>query len=221
LARNRCLLIHYSTDYVFDGNKPTAQAYQENDATGPLNVYGRTKLEGEQLIAGAGCPYLILRTTWVYDTRGKNFLRTVLRLAREKEELRMVADQYGAPTWARTIAEATAIILARSLERNSETGAWQSGLFHLTSAQQTSWVGFARAILEDYDALLDWPADTGEFGGPLKAKRVVPITSEQFQAAARRPRNSVLSNAKVQATFGVTLPDWRSQLRLAMQDAIR
>ena len=126
-----------------------------------------------------------------------------------------------APTWARTIAEATAIILARSLERNSETGAWQSGLFHLTAAQQTSWVGFARAILEDYDALLDWPADTGEFGGPLKAKRVVPITSEQFQAAARRPRNSVLSNAKVQATFGVTLPDWRSQLRLAMQDAIR
>ena len=97
LARNGCLLIHYSTDYVFDGNKPTAQAYQENDATGPLNVYGQTKLEGEQLIAGAGCPYIILRTTWVYDTRGKNFLRTVLRLAREKEELRMVADQYGAP----------------------------------------------------------------------------------------------------------------------------
>ncbi len=97
--------------------------------TGPLNVYGQTKLEGEQLIVAAGCPYIILRTTWVYDTRGKNFLRTVLRLAREKEELRMVADQYGAPTWARTIAEATAIILARSLERNSETGVWQSGLF--------------------------------------------------------------------------------------------
>jgi dTDP-4-dehydrorhamnose reductase len=221
LARNGCLLVHYSTDYVFDGNKPTANAYEENDVTGPLNVYGRTKLEGEQLIVAAGCPYLILRTTWVYDTRGKNFLRTVLRLAREKDELRMVSDQYGAPTWARTIAEATAIILARSLERNSQTGDWQGGLFHLTAAQQTSWVGFARAILEDYEALLDWPADTGEFGGPLKAKRIVPITSEQFQAAARRPRNSVLSNAKVQATFGVVLPDWRSQLRLAMQDAIR
>jgi dTDP-4-dehydrorhamnose reductase len=215
------LLIHYSTDYVFDGNKPTAQTYQENDATGPLNVYGQTKLEGEQLIAVTGCPFIILRTTWVYDTRGKNFLRTVLRLAREKEELRMVCDQYGAPTWARTIAEATAIILARSLERNSETSVWPSGLFHLTAAEQTSWVGFARAILEDYEALLGWPADTGEFGGPLKAKGVVPITSEQFQAPARRPRNSVLSNAKVQATFGVMLPDWRSQLRLAMQDAIR
>ncbi len=116
------MLVHYSTDYVFDGNKPTAQTYRENDPTGPLNVYGQTKLEGEQLIAATGCPYIILRTTWVYDTRGKNFLRTVLRLAREKEELRMVGDQYGAPTWARTIAEATAIILARSLERNSETG---------------------------------------------------------------------------------------------------
>jgi len=221
LARNRCLLIHYSTDYVFDGEKPTADSYEEDDPTGPLNVYGETKLAGEQLIRQSGCPFLILRTTWVYDTRGKNFLRTVLRLAREKEELRMVADQYGAPTWARTIAEATAIVLARSLERNSETGVWQSGLFHLTAAQQTSWIGFARAILDDYEALLDWPAETGEFGGPLKVKRLVPITSEQYQAPARRPRNSVLSNAKVQATFGVTLPDWRSQLRLAMQDAIR
>jgi dTDP-4-dehydrorhamnose reductase len=144
-----------------------------------------------------------------------------LRLAREKEELRMVSDQYGAPTWARTIAEGTSIILAKSLQRKSETGSWQSGLFHLTAAGQTSWEGFARAILEDYEALLDWPAETGEFGGPLKAKRVVPITSEQYQTPARRPRNSVLSNAKVQATFGIILPDWRSQLRLAMQDAIR
>jgi dTDP-4-dehydrorhamnose reductase len=221
LARRGCLLVHYSTDYVFDGNKPVASAYDEKDPTGPLNVYGQTKLEGEQLIIGAGCPHIILRTTWVYDTRGKNFLRTVLRLAREKEELRMVADQYGAPTWARTLAEATAIILSKSLERHRATGIWQGGLFHLTAAEQTSWVGFARAILEDYEALLEWAAETGEFGGLLKAKRVVPITSEQFKAPARRPRNSVLSNAKVQTAFGVMLPDWRSQLRLAMQDAIR
>ena len=127
LARSGCLLIHYSSDYVFDGNKPTTHSYQENDETGPLNVYGQTKLEGEQLIAAAGCPYIILRTTWVYDTRGKNFLRTVLRLAREKEELRMIADQYGAPTWARTIAEATTIILARSAgaqQRNRGVAEW-------------------------------------------------------------------------------------------------
>jgi dTDP-4-dehydrorhamnose reductase len=218
-ARSGSLLIHYSTDYVYDGSK--SSAYDENDATAPLSVYGRTKLEGDQAIIASGCAHIILRTTWVYDTRGKNFLRTALRLAREKEELRMVGDQFGAPTWARGLAESTTIILAKSLERRGATGAWNSGLFHLTAASQTSWAGFAQAILEDYEALLAWPADTGEFGGPLKAKRVVAITSEQYQTPAPRPRNSVLSNAKVQAEFGIAMPDWRSQLRLAMQDAIR
>jgi len=218
-AHNGSLMIHYSTDYVYDGSK--SSPYEERDATGPLSVYGQTKLEGDQAIVASGCAHIILRTTWVYDIRGKNFLRTVLRLAREKEELRMVGDQYGAPTWARGLAESTGIILARSLERCSVTGAWKSGLFHLTAAGQTSWAGFAQAILEDYETLLDWPAETGEFGGPLKAKRVVAITTEQYQTPARRPRNSVLSNAQVQAAFGVTLPDWRAQLRLALQDAIR
>ena len=218
-ARSGALMIHYSTDYVYDGDKPAP--YEEGDATGPLSVYGRTKLEGDQAIMASGCAHIILRTTWVYDIRGKNFLRTVLRLAREKEELRMIGDQYGAPTWARGLAQATGIILARALERCSVSGAWESGLFHLTAAGRTSWAGFAQAILEEYDALLDWPAETGEFGGPLKAKRVVEITTEQYQTPARRPHNSVLSNAKVQAAFGVALPDWRSQLRLAMQDAIR
>jgi dTDP-4-dehydrorhamnose reductase len=218
-AANGALMIHYSTDYVYDGGK--IGPYEENEATGPLSVYGQTKLEGDQAIMGSGCAHIILRTTWVYDIRGKNFLRTVLRLAREKEELRMVGDQHGAPTWARGLAESTGIILARSLERRTVAGAWTSGLFHLTAAGQTSWAGFAQAILEDYDTLLDWPAETGEFGAPLKAKRVVAITTEQYQTPARRPRNSVLSNAKVQAAFGVALPDWRAQLRLAMQDAIR
>ena len=218
-ARSGALLIHYSTDYVYDGSK--SSPYEERDATGPLSVYGETKLEGDQAIMASGCAHIILRTTWVYDVRGKNFLRTVLRLAREKEELRMVGDQFGAPTWARGLAESTAIILARLLERNSVTGSWQSGLFHLTAAGRTSWAGFAQAILEDYDALLDWPAETGEFGGELKAKRVIEITSDQYQTPARRPRNSVLSNAQIQAAFGIFLPDWRAQLQLALQDAIR
>lgn len=217
-ARTGALLVHYSTDYVYDGNKPSP--YEENDATGPLSVYGQTKLEGDQAIMASGCAHIILRTTWVYDIRGKNFLRTALRLAREKEELRMVGDQYGAPTWARGLAESTTIILARLLERKSATKSWQSGLFHLTASGRTSWAGFAQAILEDYEELLAWPAETGEFGGPLKAKRVVAITTEQYQTPARRPRNSVLSNAKIQAAFGIVLPDWRAQLRLAMQDAI-
>jgi dTDP-4-dehydrorhamnose reductase len=218
-ADSGALLIHYSTDYVYDGNK--SGPYEEGDPTGPLSVYGRTKLEGDQAIIASGCAHIILRTTWVYDIRGKNFLRTVLRLAREKEELRVVGDQFGSPTWARALAESTAVILARSLERRNAGGPWPSGLFHLTAAGQTSWAGLAQAILEDYEALLAWPADTGEFGGPLKAKRVVAITTEQYQTPARRPRNSVLSNGRVQHEFGIVMPDWRSQLRLAMQDAIR
>jgi dTDP-4-dehydrorhamnose reductase len=218
-VRRNALMVHYSTDYVYDGSK--SGPYEENDATGPLSVYGQTKLEGDQAIIASGCAHIILRTTWVYDIRGKNFLRTVLRLAREKEELRMVGDQYGAPTWARGLAQVTGTILARLLERAGKTGAWESGLYHVTAGGRTSWAGFAQAILEEYESLLDWPAETGEFGGPLRAKRVVPITTEQYQTPARRPHNSVLSNAKVQAAFGVALPDWRSQLRLAMQDAIR
>jgi dTDP-4-dehydrorhamnose reductase len=218
-ARSGALMVHYSTDYVYDGSKPAP--YDENDAAAPLSVYGQTKLEGDQAIVASGCAHIILRTTWVYDIRGKNFLRTVLRLAREKEELRMVGDQYGAPTWARGLAESTGIILAKSCERRASTRIWPRGIFHLTAAGQTSWAGFAQAILEDYESLLDWPAETGEFGGPLKAKGVVAITTEQYQTPARRPRNSVLCNDKVRGAFGIALPDWRSQLRLAMQDAIR
>ncbi len=219
LARTGGLLVHYSTDYVFDGAK--AGPYVEADPTGPLNVYGRTKLAGEQLIAASGCAHIILRTTWVYDIRGKNFLRTVLRLAREREELRMVGDQRGAPTWARVIAESTAQIAARCAQRRDSSGWGDNGVFHLTAAGETTWAGFAEQILEDYESLASWPADTGEYGSPLMAKRVVPITSQQFSAPARRPLNSVLSNAKLQSTFGLQLPDWRVQLRLALQDAIR
>jgi dTDP-4-dehydrorhamnose reductase len=219
LNRTGGLLIHYSTDYVFDGAKPGA--YEETDPTGPLNVYGRTKLAGEQAIAASDCPHIILRTTWVYDIRGKNFLRTVLRLAREREELRMVGDQHGAPTWARTIAETTAQIVARCAQYRDSTGWGYGGVFHLTAAGQTTWAGFAEQILEDYDSLASWPADTGEFGSPLVAKRVVAITSEQYKVPARRPLNSMLSNARLFETFGLRLPDWRVQLRLALQDAVR
>jgi dTDP-4-dehydrorhamnose reductase len=219
LARTGGLLVHYSTDYVFDGAK--SGPYDETDATAPLNVYGRTKLTGEQLIAASGCAHLILRTSWVYDIRGKNFLRTVLRLAREREELRMVGDQNGAPTWARTIAEATAQAAADSVRRRTSPGWPCSGVFHLTAAGQTSWAGFAEQILEDYESLASGSADTGEFGSPLMARRVIPITTEQFGAPALRPHNSVLSNAKLRSTFGLNLPGWRVQLRLALQDAVR
>ncbi len=218
-ARTSALMIHYSTDYVYDGSK--AGPHEERDATGPLSVYGETKLAGDQAIMASGCPYIILRTTWVYDIRGKNFLRTILRLAREREELRIVGDQFGAPTWARMLAESTAIVVARALERKTVAGAWPVGLFHLTAAGRTSWAGFAQAILEEYEALRDSSADAGEYSGPLKATRVVEIGTEEFPLPARRPQNSVLSNALIQAQFGIALPDWRHQLRLALQDAIR
>ncbi len=212
------LMVHYSTDYVYDGSKQ--EPYVETDTTGPLSAYGETKLAGDQAIVDSGCAHIILRTTWVYDIRGKNFLRTILRLAREKEELRIVGDQFGAPTWARMLAETTAIVVAKSLERKRRMGEWPSGLFHLTAGGRTSWAGFAQAILEDYDALAS-PDETGEYAGSLKTRRVVEIGTHEYPTPARRPVNSVLSNAAIAQQFGIVMPDWRRQLRLALQDAVR
>jgi dTDP-4-dehydrorhamnose reductase len=225
------LLIHYSTDYVFDGSK--GSPYVETDPTAPLNVYGRTKLEGEQMISASGCAHLILRTTWVYDTRGKNFLRTVLRLAREKEELRIVGDQVGAPTWAFSLADATSVIVATALSQRS-TNIWpHNGIFHLTAGGETTWAGFATAILDEYRAQqlspedVDTPSETlfddprdPEFREPLRAQRVIAIPSEEYPTPARRPRYSLLSNAKVKAALGVGMGDWREDLRLAMRAAV-
>ena len=219
LVRTGGLLVQYSTDYVFDGSK--AGPYLEDDPTGPLNAYGQSKLAGEHAIAASGCTHIILRTSWVYDTRGKNFLRTVLRLAREREELRMVNDQYGAPTWARAIGEATAQIVARCAQQRERSGWDIGGVFHLTAGGTTTWAGFAEEILAEYESLAAWPADTGEFGSPLMVERVVPISSDQYKTPARRPRNSVLSNEKLLSVFGLRLPDWKVLLRLALQDAIR
>lgn len=219
LARTGGLMIQYSTDYVFDGAKQGP--YNEDDATNPLNAYGKSKLAGEKAIAESGCSHIILRTSWVYDTRGKNFLRTVLRLARERHELRMVDDQYGSPTWARPIAEAVAAIVAK-VSGGSAAERWQqSGIYNITAAGSTSWAGFAQAILQDYEELLSWPAEFGEFSGPLLAKQVVPIGSATYKSAAQRPANSTLSNEKLQRDFGLGLPDWRYLLRLALLETVR
>ena len=198
-------MIHYSTDYVFDGAK--VGAYIETDATNPQNVYGRSKLAGEQAIAAVGIPHLILRTSWVYGLRGKNFLLTVKRLAAERDELRIVADQIGAPTWSRTIADTTAHIVARlqphgaaGLARNQ----WEahSGIYHLTAQGSTSWHGFTEAIVAH----------------PSTAKKPVvqPITTEQYPLPARRPKNSVLSCAKLIDTF-CDLPQWDKALQLCLE----
>jgi dTDP-4-dehydrorhamnose reductase len=209
------LLVHYSTDYVFDGEKRSP--YVESDSTHPLNVYGETKLEGEIAIRDSGAAHLILRTSWVYATRGKNFLRTAIRLATQKEELRIVRDQNGAPTWSREIAAATVRILGQLLYTKSGALAAVRGTYHMTAGGRANWAGFAKAILGEARSLPpndSWlAAATSE--KPLIARGVVPITTAEYPTAARRPAYSVLSNARLAETFGISLPDWQEQLKCA------
>ena len=189
-------MVHYSTDYVFDGTKPGA--YVETDPACPINVYGQSKLAGEQAIAAAGIDHLVLRTSWVYGLRGKNFLLTMLRLGAEREEVRVVADQFGAPTWSRTIADTTALILAQS-RPGGDWWARNSGIYHLCSGGQTSWCGFSAAIM----------AQAG------LACRVAPIPASDYPVPARRPTNSVMDTGRLRRQFG-ELPDWQVALRLCL-----
>ena len=182
--RNGALLVHYSTDYVFDGAKPAP--YVEDDEANPLNVYGASKLAGERAIAAAGCRYLILRTSWVYGPRGSNFMRTMLRLAKERPELRVVDDQVGAPTSSLAIARATAQALRPGAH----------GTYHLAAAGHTSWCGFARAILERAGI----------------ATPVTAIRTEDYPTPARRPRNSRLDCSRLRSELGVALAPWEQGL---------
>ncbi|HEX6829565.1 MAG TPA: dTDP-4-dehydrorhamnose reductase [Burkholderiales bacterium] len=191
------LLVHYSTDYVFDGEK--FEPYVENDAPNPLNEYGRSKLAGERAIDAAGCAHLIFRTTWVYAPRGKNFLLTILRLARERDELRIVADQMGAPTSAAAIAQATARVI-------EEVGLWPRepdprwGVYHLAAKGKTSWFGFTESIL-----------DRAAFMVPARP-RLTPIPSSEYPTPARRPRCSVLDCEKFHGRFRFDLAPWDQAL---------
>jgi dTDP-4-dehydrorhamnose reductase len=215
------ILIHYSTDYVFDGSK--CSPYQENDPPNPISVYGKTKLAGEQAIRDAGVPHLIFRTSWVYGTRGRNFLLTILRLASEREELRIVRDQIGAPTWCREIARATVSVLEQCSDNGK--GSWtlpgDGGVYHMSAGGVTTWYDFAAAILDEASKSppdLSWrSAATG--GRSLIAKRLSPITTAQYPTLARRPAYSVLSNAQLADRFGIQLTDWRAQLHSAFIDS--
>ena len=210
-------LVHYSTDYVFDGSKNTP--YEENDGPNPINAYGRTKLAGEEGIRASGAAHLIFRTSWVYATRGRNFLLTILRLATQREELRIVRDQIGAPTWSREIARVTAEVLGRlNRECNVASALERSGgTYHMTAAGVTNWHEFALAILEEASRL---PRDTPWFaaatgGLPLVIRHVSPITTPEYPTPARRPAYSVLSNSRLERSFGVHSTDWREQLHCA------
>jgi dTDP-4-dehydrorhamnose reductase len=193
----RCgaLLVHYSTDYVFDGTASTP--YDEDAPTGPQNVYGESKLEGEHAIAESGADALVLRTSWVYGLHGKNFLRTIRRLSAERDELKIVADQFGTPNWSRSLAEATCTLVARGLPDLRE----RAGLYHFSCTGVTSWHGFAAAIV-----------------GDAPTPRVLPITTAEYPTPARRPAYGVLAGDRFRRTFGFALPAWQDALAACLAE---
>jgi len=196
------LLVHYSTDYVFDGHQKTP--YKEEDTPAPLGVYGRSKLEGERAIQAVGGRHLIFRTCWVYSLRGHNFLRTILRIASERDELKVVSDQVGAPTWSRLIAETSALALARY--------SGQNGIYHLTAGNSTSWYEFAREIVKTASIL-------GLLAKPPPL--VTPISTKEYPTNAIRPLNSRLDCTRLTEAFNLHVPDWLSQFYLCINAAVR
>jgi dTDP-4-dehydrorhamnose reductase len=202
-AKLGAALIHYSTDYVFDGSKQGA--WTEEDVPHPLSVYGRSKLAGEQAVIASGVPHFIFRTSWVYSLVGQNFLLTMLRLAKERKELSIVADQHGAPTWTHTIADATVRVIQQLQQQGKLTEQMQKcgGIYHLVAGEQTTWFGFAQSIFA-HSSVLNKP-------------QCHPITTEQYPLPAPRPKNSVLSTKKFQQQF-FALPSWQQALTACQQD---
>jgi len=194
--------VHYSTDYVFSGKG--TQPWTEENLTAPVNAYGRSKLAGERLVSMAGGKYLIFRTSWIYDGKGKNFLNTMLKLARERERIAVVSDQIGGPTYAPDLAKATLDALAKA----SQTEPFPSGVYHLCGGGETSWHGFATEIF----------ALAKKKKIPLKVKEVLPITSLEYPAPATRPLNSRLSSEKAKRVLGISLPDWKDALKRCMTE---
>jgi dTDP-4-dehydrorhamnose reductase len=205
--KHRALLVHYSTDYVFDGSKEGA--YEEYDAPNPLSVYGRSKLAGDVAIRESGADHLIFRTSWVYASRGKNFLLTMLRLASEREQLRIVDDQTGAPTWSRLLAVSTGVALRQALAQRDQ-GKFASDVFNLAAGGEVSWYGFANAII----------AALRKHGMPMQCREVLPITTADYPLPARRPANSRLSTAKVAKQYGLHLPEWERCMNLCLAEVI-
>ncbi len=203
--RAGALLIHYSTDYVFDG--ALDRPYVETDTPNPQSAYGRSKLAGEQAIIATGADHLILRTCWVYGTRGHNFMRTILRLAADRESLRIVADQFGTPTWSRWIADATAHLARAAYERRL-AAEFESAIYHLSCAGSTSWHGFASAIVEE--------SRTQHPGRGLLVREILPIVTADYPLPAARPANSRLDCSKLLINYQIVSPQWRDALCLSL-----
>lgn len=190
-------LIHYSTDYVFDGTKSTP--YLETDPTHPINQYGHSKLAGEQAIQQSGCKHLILRTSWVYSAHGQNFLKVIAKRARELPELRVVDDQYGAPTSANLLASSTAYLIAALIKTNDPS---VSGLYHLAAQGETSWYAYAQMIVQQL----------AHFHPATPLAKITPVPGSAYVTAAKRPSNSRLDTTRIQRTFGLTLPEWQQDV---------
>jgi dTDP-4-dehydrorhamnose reductase len=200
------LLIHYSTDYLFDGARKAP--YIEEDTPNPLNVYGKSKLQGERAIIESGCTHLIFRTSWVYSSHGSNFVLTILKLAQERSELPVVDDQIGAPTWARALAKATAAMLSKPFSYNQTN----SGVYHLSAAGQTSRYDLAKKIIETAQQLSEKKAGWA---------KIRPIQTTDYPLPATRPLHVVLSNDKIQRVYGVKMTSWENQLTSCLNDVIR
>ena len=204
-AQINATLVHYSTDYVFDGTK--SSAYNEDDRAEPLGAYGRTKLLGEEAIRASGASHLILRTSWIYAARGGNFLQTMLRLARERDEIQIVDDQFGAPTWARFVAVTTASMMWQAQRDASTRERVHSGTtVHLCNEGHTSWHGFATEIFKFVSAMNS------------RVPRILPVSTEHYGARASRPRNSQLDLSRLKREWGVEPPNWRVSLRLCLEE---
>lgn len=195
-AKSGVPFVHFSTDYVFPGTG--ARPWTETDAVAPVNAYGRTKAEGEKQVAAAGGRWLILRTSWVYSSAGRNFLTTILRLAKEREVLSVVDDQYGAPTYAQQLAEAALV----ALERANSAREFPTGIYHVCNSGETTWHGFAKAIIEEASVK----------DSSLKVKTLESIPTSAYQTPARRPMNCRLNTDKARSVLGLALPEWRTAL---------
>lgn len=202
------LLIHYSTDYVFNGEKNSF--YTENDDPDPLNVYGESKLLGDKNIQSSNADYIIFRTTWVYASRGGNFVKSILRLAQERDEIGIVNDQVGAPTSARFIADVTTQVVRQILIKNDNSSSFESGIFNLAAGGEASWYDFAAKIIEQ--AKVNLPTLD------LKVKKINPITTEQYPTPALRPKNSRLSTEKLKQYFDIYVPEWDKLLALCIRE---
>jgi len=208
MARLGGLMVHYSTDYVFDGRK--SGAWTEDDVPAPISAYGRTKLEGERAVAEAGGAHFIFRTAWVYGRRGGNFMLTMIRLMRDRDELRVVADQHGTPTWCRTLADIPAQIIGRCWQDDAareRVRRDQSGVYHLTNGGATTWYEYACAI-----------RDTAPELSERRQVRVHPIASSEYPSPAARPANSVLDNGKLERVFGIRAAPWRDALGACLSE---